>query len=245
MSSVNRVELHPACVLHRKPYRDTSLLLELFTRDHGRIGVVAKGARRRQALSVLLQPFSPLMASWSGRGELKTLIDAERGISWPSLSGVALISAFYLNELLMRLLHRDDPHPELYNAYVDTLTMLAAGDEAEWLLRLFERELLEAIGYGLLLTHEADSGEAIQPERRYCYHLEQGPVVTAGNNGLVISGHGLLALASGEKPDACGMAECKRLMRAALGLYLGNKPLESRKLFRQQHGHRSMNTEHD
>lgn len=228
-------QLQPAVVLHHRPYRESSLLVELFTAEHGRIGLVAKGARgnRKSSNSALLQPFQPLLLSWIQRGELGTITTVEARDRALLLSGAALFSGFYLNELLMRLLARHDPHPELFERYEVTLQALTRPELAEWALRLFERDLLQSLGYGLLLEQRAD-GEFIEPQMRYCYHLERGPQPCLGSGqGLVVMGETLLALASGELPSSPGRIEAKRLMRAALALYLGNKPLQSRELFRQ------------
>jgi DNA repair protein RecO (recombination protein O) len=238
MSNDRRVALQPAYILHRKPYRDTSLLLEVFSRDYGRIGLVARGAQgKRSTLKALLQPFQPLLISWSGRGELQTLTGAEAdGVAQP-LVGDALLSGFYLNEILMRLLHRHDPHDELYISYQRTLAKLSAGTEHDWPLRLFERDLLQELGYGLQLSHTT-TGTPLDTAGRYCYNPEHGPSMDSGEQQDCIQIHGatLLALDSGEMGDTECRNEAKRLMRAVLQPYLGNRPLASRELFRAQHG---------
>ncbi len=238
MSTERRTSLEPGFVLHRKPYRDTSLLLEIFTARQGRVGLVAKGARRpRSMLKGLLQPFQPLLLSWTGRGELRTLIGAEPAERPLFLAGAALAGGFYLNEVLLRLVERHDPQPELYPVYARTLSALAETSDMEWTLRLFERDLLQCLGYGLLLGDEADGGGTVQPGYRYCYHLERGPVPDRGSGGIPVRGETLLALESGNAPpDAEGRVEAKVLMRTALRLYLGDKPLASRDLFRQMAG---------
>jgi len=239
MSSEGRINLQPAFLLHRKPYRDTSLLIEAFSETHGRLGLVARGARsRRGGQAGLLQPFQPLLLSWSGRGELQTLIGAESQQPSLSLHGDSLISGFYLNELLMRLLPRHDPHPTLYHRYAQTLLQLAHAGMDEWLLRLFERDLLQELGYGLLLTHEGGSGEMVQADVRYCYHPEFGPQrqFAADEPCLRVHGATLLCLAQGGQADSRSRSEAKRLMRGVLSGYLGNRPLASRELFRQRYG---------
>ncbi len=239
MSNERRVALQPAYILHRKPYRDTSLLLEVFTQNHGRIGLVARGAQgKRSSLKALLQPFQPLLLSWSGRGELQTLTSAESDGVAPMFSGEALLSGFYLNEILMRLLHRHDPHDELYTSYQRTLTKLREGSECDWPLRLFERDLLQELGYGLQLTHTVD-GEVLEPNSSYCYHPEHGPIPALNDQTdcLLVHGCTLLALDSGENGGAECRNEAKRLMRTILQPYLGNRPLASRELFRAQYGH--------
>lgn len=231
-------ELHPAYILHQRPYRDTSLLLEVFSRDHGRFGLVARGARGpRSRIRGLLQPFQPLLLSWSGRAELGTLHSVEADGAAPRLTGTTLYSGFYLNELLMRLLQRLDPHPGLYAAYAEALDGLQT--EALRPLRLFEKRLLEALGYGLLLDCEADSGEPVDAGTEYVYALESGPARCAGaaTGGLRLSGRSLLSLAAEELADAQSLSDAKRLLRAALGLYLGDRELKTREVFAAVTGH--------
>jgi DNA repair protein RecO (recombination protein O) len=237
MSSEQRIQLQPAYLLHRKPFRDTSLLLELFTRDHGRVGLVARGARgQRSKLKGVLQPYQALLVSWSGRGELPTLTGAENQGAGVFLQGDALISGFYLNELLLRLLARHDPHPHLFTIYQTTLQKLIASCEVDWALRLFERDLLQELGYGLLLTHEGQNGVEVEANARYCYYHESGPqrLNNESTERLSVQGATLLALASGECHDAQLRRESKFLMREVLSRYLGSRPLASRELFRQK-----------
>jgi DNA repair protein RecO (recombination protein O) len=226
--------LQHAWLLHRRPYSETSLLIEAFTASAGRIALIAKGARAgRKGHAAILQPFQPLLISWTQRGEVGTLTAVEPREPRVTLNGTAIFSGFYLNELLMRLLARNDPHPELFERYETTLQLLGNGALAEWPLRLFERDLLDSLGYGLLLEQSVE-GQPIQPHVNYCYHLEQGPAAAGVQERcLQVSGKTLLALASGEMPDEQARREAKRLMRAALGLYLGSKPLQSRELFSQ------------
>lgn len=248
MSSERRLALQPAYILHRKPYRDTSLLLEVFSRNHGRIGLVARGAQgKRSTLKALLQPFQPLLLSWSGRGELQTLTGAEADGIAQVPAGEALLSGFYLNEILMRLLHRHDPHDELYASYQRTLGKLRSGEEYDWPLRLFERDLLQELGYGLQLSHTAD-GSPLAAKNCYCYHLEHGPIAVSSEQPdcLMVHGATLLAIDSGENGGALCRQEAKRLMRTVLQPYLGERPLASRELFRAQYGqHKPQNSESD
>ncbi|MBI5040629.1 MAG: DNA repair protein RecO [Gammaproteobacteria bacterium] len=225
-------QLQPGYILHQRAYRDTSLLLEVFTREHGRLGLVARGARApRSRIRGLLQPFQPLLLSWTGRTELGTLTGVEADGAPPRLPGATLYSGFYLNELLMRLLQRLDPHPELFVAYAETLRGLQ--HEAQRPLRLFEKQLLESLGYGLLLAQEADSGTPVEANAEYVYALESGPVRSQGaiTVGLKLSGRSLLSLAADDLSDAQSLADSKRLMRAALGLYLGERGLKTREVF--------------
>ena len=254
-----RVLLQPGYVLHRRAYRDSSLLVELFTPQYGRVGVVARAARQSSSgLSGVLQPFRAVLVSWSGNGELPGLNAAEAEGTAHWLTGQALVGGFYLNELLMRLLHRFDPHPALYAAYHDTVQVLAEicrdapnipdgltgarqSMRLECALRLFEKQLLEEIGYGLVLEYDAEHGQPIEAQQLYIYHLMHGPVrMAAGQTGVTphrlnIRGQSLLDLARGQLEDKVSLREVKRLMRAALAEQLGERPLNSRRLFTPQH----------
>ncbi|WP_435103764.1 DNA repair protein RecO [Arhodomonas sp. AD133] len=236
MTDARAGSLEPAYLLHRRAFRDTSLLIECFTRDHGRVGLVARGARRqRSSLPGVLQPFQPLNLSWRGRGELGTLHQAE--IAGPPRlpRRTRLVSAFYANELLMRVLAREDPHPELFDHYTGLITALTmeAGAEAA-LLRLFERDLLASLGYGLQLTHDI-AGYPLERERLYRYDLDAGPrpLGAAEWAPLPVSGAVLLGIADGD-PEVAGSREARDLMRAALRPHIGDRPLRSRELYRRQ-----------
>lgn len=228
---MNRINLQPACILHRVPYRNTSALIEAFTEEHGRVGLVARGVfGRKSRWQGLLQPFIPLLISWQGRGELYTLTDAEPNGRSLILPGREVLSAFYMNELLMRLTQRMDAHPGLYGLYMHSLERLRE-EEAEQVLRVFERELLQELGYGLNLTHEAESGAPVQSGRRYRFIVERGPVpAEVTEEGALVEGATLLALATGALPNADTRREAKRLMRDVLAFYLGDKPLKTRSL---------------
>jgi DNA repair protein RecO (recombination protein O) len=233
MTGVERVELAAAYVLHRRAYRDTSALVELFTADYGRVGVVARGVRgRRSGQAAILQPFQPLRVSWQARGELGTLTGVE-AVSGPrALVGQRLVAGFYTNELMMRLLGRQQPQALTFGRYATVLEELAIGAPIGPSLRLFERDLLNDLGYGLRLSADT-AGTPVEPAQWYRYDLEDGPVPVAHAEavvGLRLSGESLLALAQG-RPQPAHDAELKRLMRAALRLYLGDKPLKSRELY--------------
>ncbi len=262
-ANTTRVSLQPAYVLHHRPYRDSSLLLEIFTPDHGRVGLAARGARSpKSRLYGVLQPFQPLLISWVGRGELATLSGAEASGPPQRLQGKSVISGFYINELLLRLLHRHDPHAALFDGYARTLPLLAQAvapgvldrcsrrdstssipgvvppatlahpcASEQRALRIFEKHLLKEIGYALVLGHEVENGAPIEPDQRYTYRLEQGPVRSDGaGHGIALHGASLLSLMNEELSDEQSLREVKSLMRAALALYLGDKPLQSRAL---------------
>lgn len=224
----------PAFLLHRTPYRDTSQIIEIFSAEHGRLGLVARGSRRpKSRLRSLLQPFGETLMSWSGRGDLKTLTDAEPAAPAMSLSGDCLFSGFYMNELLMRLLQRQDPHPELYAHYRQSLASLALGRPVGWTLRLFECALLEDLGYGLNLACEVRSGQVLDPQEWYEYRLQEGPLPARPGqaHGLLLQGSALQALATADAPPGPEeLRQVKRLLRAALDQLLGDRPLKTRQV---------------
>ena len=224
------VALEPAWVLHTRAYRDTSLLVEALTRDHGRIGLVARGARGpRGRLRGLLQPLQPLLLSWTGRGELMTLTAAEAAGSAHALRDEALLSAFYANEVLLRVLQRGDAQPTVFEIYARTLAALAAGASAAPTLRVFEKRLLDALGWGAAYDHVAADGTPVAPDRRYGFAPEVG-VVAAGAGAVDVDGAALLALAHEDLSDAAVAADARRVLRVALSPHLGARPLETRAL---------------
>ena len=229
-----RVELNPCYILHHRNYRETSLLLDLFSRRYGRLSLVAKGARKQKNdKRALMQPGRKINIAWSIRRELGTLTRVEpcHGNNPQGTGG--LLTVFYLNELLVRLLHRHEPHPELFDAYAEALDKLADSATEQVTLRLFEKRLLEALGYGLALDTDTE-GNAVRPEQVYNYLPEQGPAPVAepGAGSLTISGGTLLALAAENLGDETVLSEARLLMRRVLGGLLGDKPLVSRELYR-------------
>lgn len=228
--------LQPGFVLHRRDYRNTSLLLELFTLYEGRLPAIARGAKStRTGRAALLQPFRPLLVGLSGRGEIKTLAQVEAQGRAYELTGKVLYCGFYLNELLMRLLGRNDPHPDLFAHYLEAMQALAEGRNLDANLRYFEIRLLKELGYALLLSHESATGEPIRAEAVYEYIVEQGPVnvsAPADAGRLRVHGQTLLSLHNNDPMDPVSLGEAKGLMRRVLAFYLGDKPLKSRELFR-------------
>lgn len=229
-----RVLLQSAFILHRRPYRDSSLLLEVFTREHGLLGLVARGAvSPRSRLKGLLQPFTPVLLSWMGDGDLATLSGGEEAGLPIALMHNRALAGLYVNELLVRLLPRRDPQPGLFAAYEILLADLAMAVDEEPPLRRFEKRLLEELGYGLSLDREADSGAPIVAEAHYRYVLDRGPLtVDATQTGVPISGRGLLALRDGMLNDPDILKEVKRLTRAALAEQLQGRALKTRELYR-------------
>ena len=221
-------------VLHARPWRETSLLLECFTATQGRVGLVARGVRgpRTRVARADLQPLRLLRLDYARRGELGTLRAAELEALHP-LQGEALLSALYVNELLLRVLARDDPHGPLFAAYHALLGALAGAPPGGWLLRCFERDLLAAIGYAPVLVQEAHGGGALQPDRPYAYDSDQGPVPwVPGMPGEAIEGAALLALARGEAPPAPAQRALRRLLRRLISVHLGGRPLAAWSLAR-------------
>ena len=228
----SRVDGQPAYVLHSYPFRETSLIVEVFSRDHGRVALLARGARRpRSVLRGLLLAFQPLELGWAGKGEVQTLMKAEWQGGQPLLAGKALFFGYYLNELLLYLLPREDAHASLFTAYADVLRRFSS-DLQETDLRRFERALLQELGYGLTLTHDAQ-GVAIDPDGHYAYEIEHGPVRLArpGQSALSVRGKTLLDLAGDDLSDLTTQGEAKQLMRALVNHHTGGKRLETRKIF--------------
>jgi DNA repair protein RecO (recombination protein O) len=225
-----------AYVLHTYPYRETSAIAEAFTAAYGRVALVARGARRgRSELRGVLQAFQPLTLSWLGAGELKTLVKAEWRGGLPRVGGSALLCGFYLNELLLKLVPREDPHSQLFQAYEHALVQLAGGAEQAPVLRRFEVTLLAELGYALPLTHEADTGRPVDPAERYYYAFDRGPRLTAAEPGRrypQVRGATLLALAQDDFSTPEAAAEAKRLMREVLDHYLEQRAIVSRRVVR-------------
>lgn len=230
-----RVALHPCYILHQRPFRESSLILEVFSLLHGRISLVARGARKgTRGKSAPLQPLRRLNLAWSGRAELCTLTGSEPDGVPPVLHGSRLLSAFYLNELLLRLLHRHEPHASLFHAYEAGLLQLGEAREEERVLRTFEKHLLEALGYGLVLDRETASGRPIEAEGEYYYHFDHGPDSSklSSLDAVRVSGKTLLALHAGDRWDEVIAREAKSLFRPVIDRQLDNKPLHSRELYK-------------
>lgn len=225
-----RAEHEPAYVLHAYPYKETSLIVEVFSRRFGRVGLLARGARRpRSAMRGVLLAFHPLRMTWSASAELGTLMSAEWGGGQASLSGIGLMCGFYLNELLLRLLPRGDPHEALFDAYGLALTRLTAGEAQAAVLRSFERRMLAELGYAPVLDRDAVNGARIEAEKHYAYEAERGPVESRRVDGdSVISGRTLLDMAADNYEDARTREEARRLMRALIAERLGGQSLHTR-----------------
>ncbi|MGY8524027.1 DNA repair protein RecO [Paracidovorax citrulli] len=232
--SETRVSAQPGFVLHAWPYRETSLIVDVFTRDHGRVALVAKGAKRpHSALRAVLQHFLPISLSWSGRGEVRTLTKAEWVGGMPPLAGDALLSGFYLNELLLRFCPRDDAHDALFRHYMATLTRLAHGEPAASVLRSFERILLQETGFAVAFDRCAGSGDPVQPGLDYVYQPERGvrrAHATDPSSWPVVSGQTLLDMSRDDYGRAQTAAQSRALMRFLLHYYLQGVPLKTRQI---------------
>ena len=228
-----RIAEQPAFVLHSYPYRETSLIIDVLSRDHGRLALVAKGAKRpHSALRGVLQTFQPLALSWTGKSEVRTLTGAEWVGGMLPLAGDALLCGFYVNELLVKFCAREDPHPQLFHHYVVTMTRLAHDEPPVQVLRSFERVLLRETGYAMALDRTV-ARKAVQAEGRYVFDPERG--VREASDDLpaqwpVIAGQTLLDMEKDDYHRAQTVAQSKTLMRFLLNTYLGGTPLATRQI---------------
>lgn len=224
-----RVSLQPGFVLHQRAFRETSLLLDVLTKEYGRISLVARGIRKNKSrLKPLLQPFTPLFISWQGKSELKGLTEAEgQGLAFP-LKGRALLSGFYLNELVIRLLPKHDPHPELYTIYQHTLLELANLALLPKTLRLFEKKMLDILGYGAFnCVFKEDKFYHFDPELGF----KECSIEGTENSISIFNGKSLKSIAEEKLEGSDILRDAKRLMRIAIMSLLGSQSLHSRKLF--------------
>jgi len=231
-----RTEREPAFVLHSYPYKETSLIVEVFTRHRGRIGLLARGARRpRSAIRGTLLAFHPLRLNWSASAELGTLLAAEWSGGQPALAGMGLMCGFYLNELLLKLLPREDAHEALFDAYAGSVARLGAREDHAAVLRGFERRLLTELGYAPLLERDAGSGHPVDPARRYVYEPERGPLEAHGDagQGISVGGQTLLDMARDDYARAETRDEARRLMRWLIAARLSGQALHTREVLRE------------
>lgn len=224
-----------AYILHKRAFRDTSQILEVFTRDHGRMSLMSRGSRNpRSRQNALLQLHRPLLMGWSGRGEMPLLNSVEAAeLKAPRLTGRNLMSAMYVDELVMYLSHRHDVNEALFQLYHDTLAALQQAD-IEPILRLFEKRLLDCIGFSLHLESDADDGTPVSDEAWYRYIPEHGPVASGpASKALVFEGSALRAFAENRLEDSGHLRQIKQLTRSVLSHHLGGRKLRSRELFRR------------
>ncbi|MEO8039009.1 MAG: DNA repair protein RecO [Betaproteobacteria bacterium] len=225
-------------MLHSYPWKETSLVVELLTRSHGRIPAIAKGARRpHSSLRGLLMAFQPLLVTWSGKGELRLLHSAEWQGGVPQLTGVSLLCGFYLNELLVKVLARDDPHEQLFDTYAEAIRELSASTAPAAILRRFEKRLLTELGYALELGHAADTHAPLSAGVRYRYAPELGPIERAQTSEMqsgfeFVQGSTLLDIARDDYSDPVTAAESKRLLRSLIHHHFGQPELQTRQLIK-------------
>jgi DNA repair protein RecO (recombination protein O) len=231
--NLRRVELTPGYILHHRPWRDTSRILEVLSRDHGRLTLFARAVRGPAArLAPVLQPFSALLLSWSGRGEAAQLTHAERADGRAPLPPASVMAAFYLNELLLRLTTRHDPQPVLFDQYHAALGSLRAGPPLEPALRLFEKRLLELSGYGLELATEAQGGTPLEARGYYQFRPSQGLVRVGARDAGALAGESLIGLREERLAGARTLEDARRLLQAALAACLEGRPLATRAVAR-------------
>ena len=236
---INIGAMFNAYLLHRTSYSNSSLLVECFTREHGRFPAIAKGVKgNKKHAQALLQPFNPILIKFSGKGEVKTLSGYEQDAEAPILKGKNIYCGFYLNEIMMRILARNDPHADLFTHYENALRELSATTDVEPVLRSFEVALLNELGYGLLLEEDVETGEQIKHESLYTYELEGGPREIANPDSNSINGSTLYALAGNIPYNDREKSQARRLMRRVLAHYLGDRPLKSRELFKSFSGNK-------
>lgn len=225
----HRVQLTPGYLLHHRPWRDTSRILEVLTREHGRLTLFARAVRGPAArLAPVLQPFWPLLLSWSGRGEAPQLTHAERADDSGALPPASVMAAFYLNELLLKLTTRHDPLPALFDHYHATLARLRSRAPLEPALRVFEMRLLELAGYGLELETEALSGVPLAADGYYQFRPSQGLVRAAAHDAGALAGASLLGLREERFAGTRALEDARRLLHAALAACLEGRPLATR-----------------
>ena len=237
MTATRRVQQQPAFILHHRPFRDTSQLLDVISREHGKVTLVARGSRAAKSkLRGVLRPFQPLRLSWFARSDLGTLTGAEADSAPLSLVGDALFSAYYVNELILGFLHRHDPQPEIFDAYAQTLSALARSEELAANLRVFEMELLRLLGYALNLEYDAHAQAPIDEQRYYEYRVEQGPVGVTRNEGpMVFRGARLRGIAGAAFDDPEVLSDAGRLLREVIRHHLDGRELKSRKVLLDLH----------
>ncbi len=235
MSTPRRVHNEPAWLLHHRPFRDSSQILDILSRDHGRLALVAKGSRgAKSKLRGILRPFLPLQISWVIRSDLGTLTGAEMDGAPLSLTGDALLSGYYVNELILKLLHRHDPQPEIFSVYGATVERLATNQDVALYLRQFEIEFLRMLGYALNLDHDTESQEPLRPQRQYEYRAAQGPVPVSGREGpMIFTGAELDAIRNQQFAEAAVLKKAGILLRNVIAYHLDGKELKSRKVLRE------------
>jgi len=219
--------LEPAYVLHARPFSETSLIVDVLTRHHGRLNLMAKGAKRpKSTKQALLQPFYPVLIAWAGRSELQTLTTIESRDQANRLQGNALMCGLYVNELLVKILGKHDPYPQLYDAYEHIIRQLSVSDNAEQYLRRFELTLVKQLGYELSAYH-------VEPDAYYMFSIDSGfvKVIRSVDTTELFKGLELISVLHVDCLSADSLPIAKRLMRVVLRSLLQGKSINSRELF--------------
>ena len=237
MTTPRRIQQQPAFILHHRPFRDSSQILDIVTRDYGKIALVARGSRgSKSRLAGLLRPFSPLRISWVARSDLGTLTGAEAAGDPLGLHGDAILSAFYVNELLLNFLHRHDPQPEIYGLYAEVIRALGSTSNFSRCLRMFELEFLGLLGYAVNFQYETGSERHLDAQQNYDYRVEQGPVPVQRSDGaMIFKGATLTSIEAREFDQPAVLRDAGRLLRAIIAHHLGGKELKSRKVLLELH----------
>ena len=231
-----KVHQQNSYILHCTPYSESSLIVHAFTKDHGRFTLLAKGGRRKKsATRGLLLPFKPVSLSWSGKGQLPILTNVEQQQHVPELSKLPLYCGYYVNELILKLLHRHDPHEALFDYYHEAIMTLCEACSPHTVLRIFEKRLLREIGFGLVLDHDVETGEVIESDEYYRYFPERGPVkevtsVRGDSAGLVVKGETLIAMDKQEFNHENTLSQSRWLTRVLIDAQLNGKSLRSRRV---------------
>lgn len=235
--ALRQAQMEPAFVLHQRPFRDTSRIVEVFSREHGRLSLFARGVRgSKRGAASLLQPFRPLLISFRGRGEAAYLGAVEPApderFAGLTLPPAHVMAGFYLNELVLKLTTRDDPQPALFDDYATTIARLMRGGDLETSLRIFEKRLLDALGYGVDLLAEAQSGRAIEPRAHYVFRPAHGLALASADASGAVTGRSMLGLAHESFAAACDVDDARRVLRAALDHCLEGRELTTRAVAR-------------
>jgi DNA repair protein RecO (recombination protein O) len=229
-----KVELTPCYILHRRDYSETSLILEVFSREQGRVNLIAKGVKRnKKQQGESFNLYQQYNISWTAKSELGTLTDIEFIASSRALKPELMMTGFYMNEIMLRLLHKHEPHPELFDSYETSINELINGASEQIILRYYEKTLLQSLGYGVILDHEVETGGSLEHDKNYFYKFDYGPVSKNENKdlGVSVSGKTLLELDNETLSEQKNINEAKALLRTILDQHLGNKPLASKSLY--------------
>ena len=235
MSASRRIQQESAWILHHRPFQDSSQILDILSRDHGRLSVVARGSRSAKSkLKGILRPFLPLKLSWVIRSDMGTLTGAEIDGSPTALAGDALLSGYYANELLLNFLHKHDAQPQIFDLYGVVIRNLAGSDNIAMSLRMFELDLLRTLGYAVNLDHDTDTHQPLDADQEYEYRIEHGPVPALDSSRpLVFSGKSLIGIHEGRFEDPEILRDAGRLLRNVISFHLGGKELKSRKVLKE------------